>query len=457
MKYAIVDIETTGGNPRSDKITEVAVVLHDGNKVIARFSSLVNPECRIPYNITAITGITNDMVADAPKFYEIARELVEFTQDSIFVAHNVSFDYGFIRNEFKRLGYDFYREQLCTVRLSRKILPGHRSYSLGRLCDDLQITINGRHRALGDAEATAILFDMLLKAEADLNTAYISNPSELPRDIHPDLDPGIFKRLPEEPGVYYFYNNRLEVIYIGKSKNIRNRVMSHFANNSTGKAMQMRSQIADISCETTGSELIALLKESHEIKKYKPLFNRAQRKAYFRYGLFSHRNGDGYICFSLEKITGEERAPMLTFTTKAEAHAFINGMIDTYSLCQKLCGIYPSGTHCFHYEIGACKGACAGQEPPSSYNARASRVEEKYTFNYRNLLIFDPGRNTEEQGVIKIEQGKYIGFGYFSSQYAAIDENIIHECIQVYPDNHEVQHIISQYLRNNQVNKLLVY
>jgi DNA polymerase III subunit epsilon len=457
MKYAIVDIETTGGNPRSDKITEIAVVLHDGGKVVSQFSSLVNPECRIPYNITAITGITNEMVADAPKFYEIARQLVEMTRDSVFVAHNVAFDYGFVKNEFKRLGYDYSREQLCTVRLSRKILPGHRSYSLGKLCDDLQIAINGRHRAMGDAEATAVLFDILLKTEASSNTGYITNPSELPRDIHPDLDPGIFKKLPEEPGVYYFYNNRLEVIYIGKSKNIRSRVLSHFSNNSTGKAMQMRSQTADISFEVTGSELIALLKESYEIKKYKPLFNRAQRKAYFRYGLFSFRNREGYICFSLEKITEEEKSPLLTFTTKAEAHSFINAIIDKFGLCQKLCGIYPSEGHCFHYEIGACKGACTGQEPVSSYNARAIKVEEKYKFDYSNILIFDPGRNNEEQGVIKIEHGKYIGFGYFSSQFAAIDETVIHDCIQVYPDNHEVQHIISQYLRNNQVNKLLVY
>ncbi len=455
--YAIIDIETTGGNPRNDKITEIAVLIHDGNKVVNEFSTLINPECKIPYYISQITGITNDMVYNAPKFYEVARQLIEITENTVFVAHNVAFDYGFVRQEFKRLGYDFSREQLCTVRLSRKIIPGHRSYSLGNLCSELNIQINGRHRAMGDAAATAQLFDILLRNESAAQTSFIMNPSHLPRDIHPDLDPSIFKKLPEEPGVYYFYNAKLDLIYIGKSKNIRNRVLSHFSNNTTGKAIQMRSQIADISFEMTGNELIALLRESHEIKKFKPLYNRAQRRSMFRYGLFTHINEKGYICFSLEKIDVLDNSPLVCFTTKAEALGFLNSIVDKYNLCQKLCGIYPSANHCFHYEIGACKGACVGIEPPGEYNRRAQKIQDKYFFGIRNLLIMDTGRNTDEQAVVKIEHGKYIGFGYFSSQYAAVDEQIIHDCVEVFPDNHEVQHIIRQYIRNNRVNKLHVF
>ena len=172
--YAIIDIETTGGNPKTDKITEIAVLVHDGQKIIREYSTLINPECRIPYHISALTGITNEMVANAPKFYEIARELVELTRDTFFVAHNVAFDYGFIRSEFQRLGYEYKRDQLCTVRLSRKIIPGHKSYSLGRLCDDLGIHINGRHRAMGDATATALLFDHLMEIESNNNTHFIA-------------------------------------------------------------------------------------------------------------------------------------------------------------------------------------------------------------------------------------------------------------------------------------------
>lgn len=161
--YAIIDVETTGGSPGTDKITEIAIYIHDGLKVVDEYISLVNPEKSIPYNITLLTGITDEMVAGAPKFYEIARRIVELTDNKIVVAHNSSFDYNFIRCEFKSLGYNYQRKQLCTVRLSRKLIPGLRSYSLGTLCNELHIKITGRHRAAGDALATVKLFEMLLE------------------------------------------------------------------------------------------------------------------------------------------------------------------------------------------------------------------------------------------------------------------------------------------------------
>jgi DNA polymerase-3 subunit epsilon len=455
--FAIIDIETSGGNPAKDKITEIAVILHNGTEVVQEFTSLINPECRIPYHISALTGITNEMVAGAPKFFEVARDLVELTQDAVFVAHNVSFDYNFVRNEFRRLGYEFKRDQLCTVRLSRKLLPGHRSYSLGRLCDELNIEVKGRHRAYGDAVATARLFNLLLDAEKRTHTSFISGGTVLPRDLHPALDSSILKKLPEEPGVYYFYNQHLELIYIGKSKNIRSRVLSHFSNQSTGKAIQMRADVADISFETTGNEMIALLKESEEIKRFKPLYNRAQRRSIFRYGLYSDTNENGYITFFLRKTSDTDTLPLVCFTGKAEAHAFMNRIIDQFSLCQKLCGMYPSPGACFNHEIGACKGACIGREAPATYNLRAEKVLNAYCFGFRNLLIIDAGRSSGEKGVVKIENGRYIGFGYFSPEYAASDGQILHDCIQPCSDNREVQQIIRQYLRNNQVDKLIVF
>jgi DNA polymerase-3 subunit epsilon len=455
--YAIVDIETTGGNPKTDRITEIAILIHDGRKVISAFNSLINPECTIPYHISALTGITNEMVADAPRFYEIARQLVEITTDKVFVAHNVAFDYGFIRHEFKKLGYEFSREQLCTVRLSRKLLPGHDSYSLGKLCDDLQIPILSRHRAMGDAEATALLFNLLLEQELTNQTHYIRESGNLPRDLHPRLNADTVRKLPEEPGVYYFYNELLELIYIGKSRNIKSRVASHFANNTTGKAVRMRAQIADIGCEVTGSELIALLRESYEIKKHKPLFNKAQRRSLFRYGVVTFGDAHGYIRFSLEKLNEIETIPWQTFGNKKEALEFLNRMIDRFSLCQTLCGIYPSHTHCFHYEIGACQGACIGKESPESYNLRAHKALQQYSFPYNNLLIIDRGRYAGEKSVVKIENGVYQGYGYFVEDYAALDEQIVHECIQYFPDNREVQQIISSYLRHNKVEKLVAF
>jgi DNA polymerase-3 subunit epsilon len=455
--YAIIDIETTGGNPKTDKITEIAVLIHDGQKVIREFSSLINPECKIPYHISALTGITNEMVAEAPRFFEIARELVEITADNAFVAHNVSFDYNFVRSEFRRLGYEFKREQLCTVRLSRKLIPGYRSYSLGRLCDDLNIPVNGRHRAMGDAMATARLFDLLLSADSGNQNPVISSTNRIPNNVHPGFDISILRKLPEEPGVYYFYNQETELIYIGKSKNIRQRVLSHFANNSTGKAMQMREQITDIGFETTGNELIALLQESFEIKLHKPLYNRAQRRTLFQYGLYTYNDSNGYIRFFQGKTSDQGSLPLMCFTTKVEAKGFLMRIIDKYTLCQKLCGMYPTGNHCFHYEIGACHGACTGKEPPAEYNHRAGKVIEKYRFENRNMLIIDTGRNIGERSVIKIENGMYFGYGYFDMQFAETDQAVIHDCIKEFPDNRDVQHIIRQYLRNNAVEKLVVY
>jgi DNA polymerase-3 subunit epsilon len=455
--YAIIDIETTGGNPREDKITEIAVLLHDGQRIVREFSTLVNPECRIPYNIRALTGITNEMVADAPKFFEIARELIELTQDAIFVAHNVAFDYGFVRSEYRRLGYDYKRDQLCTVKLSRKLIPGRRSYSLGRICEELNIAINGRHRAMGDAVATAGLFDLLLTIDASNPVHFLGDTPQLMKGNPPLLDACKIRNLPEEPGVYYFYNQESELIYIGKSKNIRNRVSSHFSSSAKGKDLKMCSQVSDVGFESTGSELVALLKESFEIKHHKPLYNRRQRRSLFRYELITYTDSRGYIRFELNKTTCPNDNILMCFTTKAEARNFINRMVEKYGLCQKLCGLYPTDGNCFHYEIGACKGACIGKEPPGLYNLRARKVISGYDFGIHNLLIIDTGRNLEEKSVIKIENGKYIGFGYFTAAFADNDQAIIHECIHSYPDNREVQQIIKQYLRNNKVDSVIVY
>jgi len=167
MSYAILDIETTGGSPKKERITEIAVYIHDGKKVVDEFTSLINPEKNIPPFITGLTGISNEMVADAPRFYEIARKIVEITEDKTLVGHNVSFDYRFIRQEFANLGYEYRRNSICTVQLSRKLLPGHKSYSLGKLCSNLDIHIKDRHRASGDAYATVKLFELLLEKDRE--------------------------------------------------------------------------------------------------------------------------------------------------------------------------------------------------------------------------------------------------------------------------------------------------
>jgi DNA polymerase-3 subunit epsilon len=457
VMYAIIDTETTGGSPKKDKITEIAVIIHNGREIVREYSTLINPECKIPRYITQITGITNEMVTDAPKFYEIARDIVELTENTIFVAHNVHFDYHFIRNEFRRLGYEYKRERLCTVRLSQKLLPGLHSYSLGNLCNTLNIPVSDRHRARGDAYATARLLKVLMDKYGSSDFRHFQSHANITGDVNPLLNTDLFQKLPESAGVYYFYNKDADIIYVGKSKNIRNRVLSHFSNLSSRRAMEMRNMVADIGYELTGSELVALLKESDEIKLHKPLYNRTQRRNSFQYGFYSLKDSNGYIRFFIEKTCNQKPAPLFCFARKADARRFLAVMINRYELCQKLCGVYSTSGSCFHYEIGCCRGACLGKEKPWDYNIRAYQAIRDYSFENRNLLIIDNGRYPDERSAVKIENGKYIGYGYFNCDYASENPGMIQECITEYPDSREIRNIIIQYLRSNPVEKNIVF
>jgi DNA polymerase III subunit epsilon len=453
--YAIIDIETTGGSARLEKITEIAIYLHDGLQITGEFTTLVNPERNIPYFITNLTGITNEMVEDAPRFFEIARKIVELTEGRTFVAHNARFDYSFIREEFKSLGFNFKRNILDTVALSRKLIPGHRSYSLGNICKDLRISINGRHRASGDALATVKLFEILLGKDREINggkTVLMKNTKVA--KLNPRLDINKIDRIPGEPGIYYFYNDNGDLIYIGKSRNLLQRISTHLSNNSTNRAMEMRDQIADIDWETTGSELIALLKESSEIKINKPVYNRLQRRSGFQWGIFSFTDDSGYINFRYGQIDTDD-IPVSVFTSKEKTRSKLNSLVETYNLCQKLSGLYETDGACFHYQVGICKGACCYKEPAELYNERASRAVEEFIFTRRNFFIIDKGRDSEERCAVKIINGKYTGWGYFNINDLGFGLDAVHECIHQSKDNRDIQIILKQYLRNNRVEKII--
>jgi DNA polymerase-3 subunit epsilon len=256
---AVVDVETTGGGINGNRLTEICVVLLEGSVVLDKFSSLINPETNIPLQITALTGIDNELVADAPKFYEVAKNIEEITRGAIFVAHNVNFDYNVLRNEFKDLGFEFTRRKLCTVRLSRKLIPGLFSYSLGRLCDSINIPIINRHRAAADTDATVILFQRLLSLDTDgeVMQSFLhahSTQATLP----PHIAAEEVRELPDTAGIYLFKDKNHKVIYAGKAINIRKRVLSHFYDKMT-KEYQLGQETYHIDHETTGSELVALL------------------------------------------------------------------------------------------------------------------------------------------------------------------------------------------------------
>lgn len=453
--YAILDIETTGGSPRHEKITEIAIYIHNGETITDEFATLINPDRNIPYFITSLTGITNEMVEDAPKFYEVAKKIVEITEGKTIVAHNARFDYSFLRQEFKCLGFNFKRPLIDTVTACRKLIPGYRSYSLGNICSELEILIEDRHRAAGDALATVKLFELLLKKDAEVN----GNAASLFRStrnlkLHPALDLAKIEDIPEEPGVYYFYDDQKELIYVGKSRNLFERVSTHLSNNTTNRSMEMRDRIADIDWECTGSELIALLRESEEIKRNKPFYNRAQRRTGSTYGIYRFYDAMGYINFRIDDNCSDE-IPLTTFTSKARARGKLLALVESFNLCQKLCGLYDTQGSCFHFQVGICRGACNGAESPEDYNRRAEGVIDEFSFGEQNLLVIDKGRSDDERSAVKIINGKYYGHGFFNINEMGFGLGPVHDCIRAAQDNRDVQMIIKSYIGKNRVEKII--
>ncbi|MBC8110897.1 MAG: 3'-5' exoribonuclease, partial [Verrucomicrobia bacterium] len=393
--YAIIDIETTGSKPSYDRITEIAIVIHDGEKIIENFSTLINPERFIPYFITELTGISNEMVQDAPKFYEVAKKITEYTNGNIFVAHNVRFDYSFVKAEFAALGYNFSKKTLCTVRLSRKLIPGQLSYSLGKLCHSLGIPLKNRHRALGDAEATAILFDRLLKIEnPELQVAELVKQEAKAMTLPPFLNKEIIDKLPAVPGVYYFHDEFGNVIYVGKSKSIRNRIIQHFGIDiKSRKAVEFKGLIHDVSYERTGNELVALLLESDEIKRLKPRFNSQQkrnRQGFF--GIFQETDEAGYNNLFVERLTNMKQEPLTVLENGLKAKDFLLFKMLKYRLCEKKCKLYHGKGACFYFHLHQCNGACLGQEAPEDYNQRVQEATDSFSFQQESMFIVGNGR-----------------------------------------------------------------
>lgn len=449
MHYAIVDIETTGGSPKSSKITEIAIYKHNGERVIDDYVTLVNPEMAIPSFIVQLTGINDQMVQNAPKFYEIAKDIIEFTQDCVFVAHNVAFDYGVLRAEFKSLGYDFRRPHLCTVRTSRYVLPGYESYSLGKLTRALGIELIGRHRAGGDAFATSELFTLLMETDANNLQTFIQEEVN-PKRLHPNLDINVLDEIPNKTGIYKFYNELNELIYIGKSIHIRKRIDQHLRNNTTKKAIKMQKEITRIEFELTGSELISLLRESYLIKQHKPIYNRSLRRHLFPYGLYHYTDDNGYMRLFITRVSTMNESPITSFNTKREGVAFLERQVEAYDLCSKLCDLYKSQSACFQYTIKNCMGACVGDEAHESYNARCQQFIDKMTLNGESFYIIDKGRQRSEKSLILIENGGLKGMGYAPFHFKKLAPQQWQTFLDLMPDDRDARTILSLFLRKNE-------
>ncbi len=448
--FAIIDVETTGGSARWERITEVAIVLHDGERIVDTFSSLINPERSIPWNITQLTGITDEMVADAPKFFEVARQIVEMTEGAVFVAHNAQFDYGFIREEFARLGYAYSRRQLCTVRLARKVMPGLPGYSLSKLKTHFGIAAERSHRALDDTLATARIFEYLLAArDAESTLRQFINHGVKETKLPPQITLDRLHALPETCGVYYFHDADGQVVYVGKSLNIRKRIFEHFAD-ATPKGEQLRQSVADFSCEETGSELVALLLESTEIKRLQPRINRAQRARHFQGAVYTYTDERGYVCLQAGKnpvkgIAGMTR--LAEYPKMGSAVGHLESLMQRFELCGKLCHFDKHLTACFRHAIKQCHGACIGHEPADAYNERAA---EALALLKRGLegsfLIAEPGRTPGEKAYVGVREGRFSGYAFLEPALLSGAEDQVWDALRRPGPDPEAERIIRNYL-----------
>ena len=452
--YCILDIETTGGQFNEEGITEIAIYKYNGNEVIDQFISLVNPEKPIQPFVVNLTGINNAMLRSAPKFYEIAKRIIEMTEGCIIVAHNSSFDYRIMRTEFSRLGYDFVRPTICTVELSKKLIPEQPSYSLGKLVRALGIPVTDRHRASGDALATVKLFKLLLSKDTskEIITSYIK--TEVKSGVLPKfLD--IISGIPSKTGIYYIYNEKGDIIYIGKSKNIKNRINQHFTG-KTAKSKKIQAHVFTVTYEETGSELIALLKESEEIKINKPIYNRAQRKNIFNWALYSETTKSGYIALKLEKTDGRKKE-ITSFASIEEGKTALFKITEKYNLCQKINGIFNTKKSCFQYDIKQCYGACIDQESTDVYNKRVYEFITKNSFESNNMVIIDKGRTYDEHTAVLIEKGIYKGYCFYGLNYQINNIDILRNLIIPMQNNRDTRSIIQAFIRKNKNLKIVKF
>lgn len=374
---AFVDLETTGATATADRITEIGIVEVDADGTVREWQQLVNPGTRIPPFIEQLTGISNAMVADAPPFEAIADEVRRRLAGRLFVAHNARFDYGFLKNEFKRLGVAFRAPVLCTVKLSRTLYPEYKRHNLDSLIERHQLSADARHRALADAQ---LIHQFWQKIHVDRSAAEIDAALQA-QNAHPalppHLDPGIVDELPDTPGVYLFYGDNALPLYIGKAKDIRKRVLAHFAaDHQSAREMDLALQVRRIDWIETAGEIGALLQEAALVKQLAPTHNRLLRRNDEACTWTLVDEGDGWLRPQLAQARdldfGLGASCYGLFKNAREATDVLRALADSHQLCDVLLGLDKAkpGKPCFGHQIRRCKGACIGAEPYAKHTMR---------------------------------------------------------------------------------------
>jgi DNA polymerase III subunit epsilon len=438
--YAIVDIETTGGHASSGAITEVAIILHNGKEIEGKYQTLINPVVNIPRYITALTGISNEMVKDAPVFEQVAPQLFSLLSNRVFIAHNVNFDYSFLKHNLQLYGYQWDAPKLCTVRMSKKIFPGYSSYSLGNICRALDISISDRHRASGDAEATLKLFSLLLKNDVQgvLESMLKKGSRESYLPLH--LPVSDVEQLPHAAGVYYFHDNKHKIIYVGKAKDLRQRVTSHFSNNSSSrKKQELMRNVHRITFTLTGTEFTASILESLEIRKHWPVFNTSQKVLEFGFGLFMFEDQQGRKRLCIDRLRKNSR-PLSRHGLLADAHRILWRLVKGHELCAIYCFLQKEGP-CQTY----CKGVCRGEEPVQEYNQRVEEAIIHLQQELPSFAIMEQGREDGEKTWLLMEEGKFYGMGFLPAKQAIRDKEQLKALITPYTGNEFVRAYMLQY------------
>ncbi len=439
--YAIVDVETTGSYAAGNGITEIAICIHNGVQAVDWFESLVKPDRNIPMYITGLTGITNEMVAGAPTFEELLPRIEEMTKGCIFVAHHAHFDYTFVKKGFEFHGKPYNRNKLCTVRLSRKLIPGLPSYSLGRLCRHLEINHQNAHRAMGDVKATVELFERLIGLDVENYIQQVAKRNSGETILPAHLSRKKFDALPQEPGVYYFKDGHGKIIYIGKAANIKQRVRAHFTgDDSSEKSEVFKRQIFDVSFKKTGSELVALLLEDSEIRKYWPRFNKAQKSPTRSFGIYRYEDQRGYIRLGINKAPAANGA-VKTFSRMSDAKDALSHLVEDFGLCASFCGFGSFCEKCVDSEK-----SCGMDVKPEPYNQKVNEALKQFSIARKKCAIIGQGREGEEKSVVVLDGDRYLGFGFVKGRIDSSSFDDISMHIDRYPESSTIRKILYKHL-----------
>lgn len=440
--YAVVDIETTGGHAAAHGITEIAIYLYDGGKITDNYSTLVNPLQPIPPFITSLTGISNAMVASAPEFHEVAGKIYSMLKGRVFVAHNVNFDYSFVRYHLGMAGYSLDEKRLCTVRLGRKVVEGLPSYSLGKLCASLGISVTGRHRAAGDAHATTKLLDYLVKRGGEEHITQMLKRNSSEQWLPANLKRNVIRSLPKTPGVYYFHDGKGKVIYVGKAVNIRKRVTSHFTHTDNGNRRQHYLRlVCNITYKECASELHALVLESTEIRRLWPRFNYSQKQPLVKYGLYSFFDNRGFMRLGIERK--KKHLPShYQFNLLHEGQVMLRRMIEEFSLHPELCHISPGSEQQLP------------EEEPAEYNTRVSRAIDALNERLPTFAITDKGESGQRICLL-IEKGCFWGMGYVNEEPASYDLHKLKDVLDPFPDNDFIRNSVYAFAEANPSSKIV--